>query len=680
MTKKKQNGKNLFVHCEQFFHSKSNLILIISISLSLIFSILIFNTDVSIGGDDSGYIRNAYMFSHGLAFPSWHSSFYSIFLSFFVSIFGVNIVLLKCTSLILNLLSLYFIHRLFIKYTNYFTAAFVVFATSVSYFTCYYASTTYTESLFILIQIIYIFYFLEFTHKYDDPKESFRKTWIHFLVFGIVVYFMFQTKSIALSIIIISIAYLLINKKFLNSVVYFLSVAFTHLLFSLYKKVFWNLSKIGFEDQLEIILLKHPYKPEQGNENLMGFIQRIWDNSELYISKTFVKMLGFLPLDYRKTSVILTILLYLIFAISGFFIVKKNKKLLFIILYLIGMIGSTFVFLQKVWDQDRLIMIYFPFLIGIVVFFLFNFFNSQKLKKLQFIPLTFLAIILIAISVQSVSQINKKYETNKDNREAFNSYTPDFQNYMLASKWVGDNLSANSVVLCRKPDMSWIASEGKDIFKGIFKLEYENPDSTLAMIKRYKATHVIMANLRGNPEKKTDQVINTIRNTLIYLTAIRPASLKLLKEFGTDEKAYVFELNLNEIMNLEEYYQNLDAALIVNPKNYNICDIKGKYLLSHNKPQEALRYYDFGLNYSKDPVLFFDRGLCYYQLAKYSEALSDFKKACELKSDFNQSWFNLSLCYFMKKDYVNSKIALSKAKDLGFKEYKQLENQLLQLN
>jgi tetratricopeptide (TPR) repeat protein len=318
--------------------------------------------------------------------------------------------------------------------------------------------------------------------------------------------------------------------------------------------------------------------------------------------------------------------------------------------------------------------------IGVVAYFLFNFFNTQKLKKFQFIILSFFLIILITILGQSLNQINKKFETNKVNKDAFNSYTPDFQNYMLASKWAGDNLPSNSIVLCRKPDMSWIASNGKDIFKGIFKLEYDNPDSTLAMIKRYKATHVIMANLRGNPEKKTDKTINTITNTLIYLTAIRPACLKTLKEFGTDEKAYVFEINLNEKLSMEEFYKNIDAALIVNPKNYILCDDKGKYLLSQNKPQDALKYYNFALNYSKEPVLVFNRGLCFFQLRKYPEALSDFKKACELKPDFNQSWYNLSLCYFMLKDYSNSKYALSKAKDLGFKDYQELENQLFRIN
>jgi tetratricopeptide (TPR) repeat protein len=252
---------------------------------------------------------------------------------------------------------------------------------------------------------------------------------------------------------------------------------------------------------------------------------------------------------------------------------------------------------------------------------------------------------------------------------------------MLASKWAGENLPAKSVVLCRKPDMSWLASEGKDIFVGIYRVEYNNSDSILALVKKTHATHVILENFRVNPEKKTENTIKTIRNNLIYLTAIKPACLKTLKEFGTDEKAYVFEINLNDNLKVEEYYKNLDAALIVNPKNTKICDEKGRYLLSLKKPQEALKYYDFAINFSKkEPALFFNKGLCYYQMGKFSEASSNFLKACELKPDFNQSWFNLSLCYFMLKDYSNSKVALVKAKETGFKEYAQFENQLSRIN
>ncbi|HNW51636.1 MAG TPA: tetratricopeptide repeat protein [Prolixibacteraceae bacterium] len=676
MAKKKQVEKSLFERIEQFLQSKSSIVLIASLLISLLFSILLFNKDVSSGGDDSGYIRNAYQFAKGLAFPGWHSSFYSMVLSLFVLIFGVNMVMLKTTSLLFNLASFYFIQRLFIKYTNHTTTTFVLLATAFSYLICYYSSTTYTESFFILFQIVYIYYFLEIAHKFEDSKESIKKSWKYFMVLGIAVYLLFQTKTVALSILVISIVYLLLNKKYLGTAIYTLSAIVTHFGFSLYKSVVWNVKKVGYEEQLETILLKHPYKPDQGNDNLIGFIQRIWDNSELYLSKTFVKMLGFFPTEYRKTSAILTILLLILFAISGFYAVKKNKKLLFPVLYLVGMIGATFVSIQKVWDQDRLIMIYFPFLIGIVAYFLYTLFEKQSFKKLQILLISFFALILITISAQSIKEVGKKMSYDKANTEAFNSYTPDWQNYMLASKWAGEHLPSNAVVLCRKPDMSWIASGGKNFFSGVYKLE-ANADSVLALVKRTHATHVIMANLRGIPTKKTDKTITTIRNNLIYLTSIKPTCLKTIKEFGTDEKAYIFEINLADQTPKEEYIQRLSAALIVNPKNVNLSNEIGAYLLSQNKPQEAYNYYEFALEYVKDAALYFNRGLCLFQMKKYKEASADFKKACEMKANFNQSWYNLALCYLYVNDFTNSKVALSKAKETGFADYESLERELM---
>ncbi|HPS13769.1 MAG TPA: hypothetical protein PLB87_10865, partial [Prolixibacteraceae bacterium] len=61
----------------------------------------------------------------------------------------------------------------------------------------------------------------------------------------------------------------------------------------------------------------------------------------------------------------------------------------------------------------------------------------------------------------------------------------------------------------------------------------------------------------------------------------------------------------------------------------------------------------------------------------YKEASADFKKACEMKANFNQSWYNLALCYLYVNDFTNSKVALSKAKETGFADYESLERELM---
>jgi hypothetical protein len=122
-------------------------------------------------------------------------------------------------------------------------------------------------------------------------------------------------------------------------------------------------------------------------------------------------------------------------------------------------------------------MIYFPFLIGFVAFALYKILNQDKIKKFQFLFILFTGVILSLNIFQTSSQIVKKFEARKNNQGEFSSYTPDWQNYMQASEWAGKNLPSNAVVLCRKPEMSWLASDGKDIFNGIFRLEYNNADS-----------------------------------------------------------------------------------------------------------------------------------------------------------------------------------------------------------
>src|SRR5579859_4474854 len=77
------------------------------IGLQGVFVLLFFDPKVHIGGDDSDYIIASIDFLHGQAFPSWHGSFYPIFLSPFILIFGTHIVLLKSISAVLTLLSLW---------------------------------------------------------------------------------------------------------------------------------------------------------------------------------------------------------------------------------------------------------------------------------------------------------------------------------------------------------------------------------------------------------------------------------------------------------------------------------------------------------------------------------------------------------------------------------------------
>jgi len=681
MKKKAKKEKILFNQIESFFQSKSNLIVIISLATSFVISMLLFNRDVSVGGDDSGYIKSAYDFVKGTSFPAFHSPFYSVVLSFFVLLFGVKIFLLKFVSILFNLGAIYMLSRFLKKHTNHTVTAFVTITCALNYLLNYYASTTYSESFFLLFQIAFIYFFLEVVHPSENSQRSSKQTIIYFILLGIASYLLFLTKTIALSVLFVSLFYILINKQYLNSIIYFFSATIFHFLLSFFKSAIWKTKNIGFEDQLETILLKSPYQPHLGKDDFMGFVQRFLDNSGLYLSKHFMKMIGIFPSDYSKTNIAITIIVYALLIGSAIYLIIKNKKLLYIVLFVTGLIGVTFVVLQKVWDQERMIMIHFPLMISIFAFGLYQFFDNQKRKNFQFLVILLLGTIVLLNGVRTVGQIQKKLDEKEFQKGDFDSYSPDWQNYMLASKWAGANLPKDAVVLCRKPEMSWIASSGKDIFSGVYRIEYQNADSIISLIKERKATHVILENFRVNPKKKTDKTITTIRNMLIYLTSQNPGCLKFIKEFGGDEKAYIFEINTEIPRNSDEYFVNLESAFIVNPKNVNLYIDKATKLKGQRRFDEALNLYTQGITLApNEPYLYFNRGLAYFEIGKYKEALDDFTKATSFKDDFNQAWFNRAICLFYLQEYPNARTALEKAKTTGMKNYENFETMLSRYN
>lgn len=676
----KKNSIPLFDRIESFLQKNQLFVIGISTLLALIMSLLMFNPDVSLGGDDSGYIKAGYNFLKGKEFPSWHGSFYSILLSFFMLITGVNVVALKFTSLLFFAASFYFTYRIFSKIATHTTATLVVITASSSCLLNIYAGTTFSESFFIFIQSLFIFLFLNFVTKLESRTENWKQIWKDTLILGLTTYIMIQTRNVSVAVFGITLLYLLLNKHFKSSLLYSGFTIVSHIIFNSYKRIVWNISSIGFEGAFDSALLKNYYKPAEGNEDLGGFIQRFLDNSDLYFSKHLAKMFGIRPLDTINVDTSITIAFYVLFFLSVIVILMKNRKMGYIALYIAGMVSATFLSMQKIWDQERLILIYFPLITGILFYALFSIF-TDKLKKYQIIPLIISGVLFILIFAQSVKYISKYNPGQRFVSGKFTSYTPDWQNYMLASKWAADNLDGKAVVACRKPEMSWIASEGSEIFRGIYKVEYNLPDSAYNTLREMDATHVITASLRLDPRKKTKNIIRTVNNVISLATTKYPGCLTLIKEFGTDEKAYIFKLDFPGHTSGKEYLESLDAAMLVNPSNLYILQKKAEYYIIQNDYKTAIDLYNKVIEEeNSDKFVFFNRGYCYFQQLDYENGKKDFQKAADLDPSFGNAWYNLAVCLFNTGDYQGSREALQKARSTNFNNINSvLETNLVKL-
>ena len=90
-----------------FIDQRWRILLALILLTSTLFIALTFDPKVSIGGDDSWYVLAAQDFWNGVAFPSWHGSFYSILLSPLIALLGISLVPLKLLSVLFTLVAVW---------------------------------------------------------------------------------------------------------------------------------------------------------------------------------------------------------------------------------------------------------------------------------------------------------------------------------------------------------------------------------------------------------------------------------------------------------------------------------------------------------------------------------------------------------------------------------------------
>jgi hypothetical protein len=311
------------------------------------------------------------------------------------------------------------------------------------------------------------------------------------------------------------------------------------------KWIFGNVNQ--YSNQSKILFQKDPYDASLGNEDFAGFIQRFLDNSELYLSKRFFQIIGWMNEQNSSTYSIIALSMWILFLVGILKLIKqKNYLLLFSSIYTLGLISLSFIILQARWDQPRIIMVAMPVML-LVYFNLFqNWFKSSFGKNIYLILITmFVGSMVISTFKRGINNIPILIKNL--NGDIYYGYTPDWQNFLKASEWCGKNLPPDAYVASRKAPMSFIYGKRKffPIYSVIKKDEttnQSNPDSALAYFKLNGVTHILLPNLRIDPTKNTGQVINTIHNILEPIARKYPESLVLIHTEGETEQCFFYEI------------------------------------------------------------------------------------------------------------------------------------------
>ncbi|MCQ2253094.1 MAG: tetratricopeptide repeat protein [Bacteroidales bacterium] len=663
------NKKNVKVDTSDVFYSKhGDLICYIVTGLAFLMSFILFNPDVSVGGDDSTYLEAASFFANGKEFPTWHGPMYPMMLSLVIKIFGFNVVLFKILSVLFFTVSVYFIYRVLSQIASHTVALVSTVLSSISYMILVCASSTYSEPFFMMLQSLFFYMLFALWNKLSewealDSKLFLKKNIIWFSLLALLVFLMYQTRSLAIVVVPAVILLLVCLRKYKSAIVYGAASVLIHLANTIYRSVVWDTESVSFGKQLQANFLVDPYHPDLGYETLGGYFDRLWVNSEFYLSKHLMKLCGFWGYHENIVSPFITVLVLLVLLLAGYYCFRHNRKLFCVFAYVAAMLGVSFVMLQTLWDQERLVLIYFPLILGFVFYPIYDLCKN----RLRFLPKILVAVLLLSIGLQTMKTADWDISDNFDSG-SYSSYSTDWRNYMMASKWAGENLPEGSVVICRKGQMSWIAANATDKvrFHSIYRLHYDDADSMRALfLDTLKGTHVIMANIRLDPYKPNDKTITTIRYSLRNITNKYTSILKLVKKFGTQEPAYLFEFDTTAANAVENMYN----TLIVEPENCGAWSEIAMDLMDKNKHGEALQKLNEAMSLVTDEnnrsYLEFYRGLSYCGLHQYEEALESFNQVLKMNPDVPEVLYNRAFCLYSLQRYPEALAALNKVPE-GF--------------
>ncbi|MSQ79801.1 MAG: hypothetical protein EXR21_09040 [Flavobacteriaceae bacterium] len=563
--------------------------------LFAVFALLCFlQFDVRLSGanDDATYVEAGYNFTNGEYYTS-QAPLYPMFLAFPIAIWGINLIVMKLSSLIFSLVFFYFFYRGFKGRIPNLLLFTMLVITAVNYYFLYYASHTFVEAFFLALQAVFFGLFFKLTEKIEATDFNWKKNWMAWLLPSMCALLLLLAKNVALGIIPILIAYFLFRKQYKFIIISLAAFGITFGAWTGVKLAVWG-NQDNYGTQSDVIFQKDPYNAGKGKEDAKGFAARFFDNSKIYISNRLMEVLnlkneddkgvspsmkkmGYKMLnekDETKMGIIVsssvTIFVSLLFLLGVYWVYKNKQKFLqFTAIYVTVLIAMSFVIIHPFWAQHRYIYIFMPYVLLIIFYGLYC--TVQKVGALQYLlPLLAVWLVFANLSLND-SKIKKQGRTLAAayyseggammtpykahfklsgallSGDKYSGYTPDWGNYLRMCEWVSKNIPDSQVVACRKPAEAFIYANGRHFYpchKALYadSTNICNPDSNLNMFKNGHVKYIILSNFRLNPEQNNGQIINTIQRILGPIEQKYPGKLKQVRTEGTAEQAVLYEI------------------------------------------------------------------------------------------------------------------------------------------
>lgn len=329
-------------------------------------------------------------------------------------------------------------------YENFFIAVLVAFNFHLLKY-----STIMMSEIALIVSNILFFYLLIKKSSHEDTWKQDRLL-IGLAFTGMLAY---HIKTLALPIIGAGLFYFLWNKKVKTGVSFLVWNIVFFLPYFIRNKI------IGVSGGYTQDLFKvNPYRPELGQLDFTGFLNRLEFNFFRYIGKELPHgLLAFKEVGSQEIPGLMNYVAgsaIVVLVLLGWFFLKKYKE--FLLVYILGTFAILLIW-PEVWFGIRFMVSLIPFLIILACLGIYFILEKVKAEKV-FIP------ILLIITIWQTG-IFQKDALQKPTLRFLNEYRnadypPAFKNFVDMAKWASINLPKGSLVANRKPEIFHLFYKG----------------------------------------------------------------------------------------------------------------------------------------------------------------------------------------------------------------------------
>jgi len=531
---------------ESFLKAKSTMISWMIVALTFLMGYLLFDCRLSFATDDATYINNALAFLKLGNYPHFQGALWPFILALLIKVGGVKLLTFKFVSLCFMTIGNWALYKGLKDKISYTLLISAMLTIAFNAYIQAYSSATFSEALFIMVQSFAIWTFCSLVSKLEITQDNLKSNIIPWLLFGFTFFVLTLAKNLALFGIVAPFLYFIFRKKWMNSI-------YVLVFFALFKVPYQVLVVNSFpkpaESQSDLLLRKDYYDASKGNEDISGFQTRFIDNYGQYVSIHIFKMLGLrgkgIPtlwtfdkmkeLDEQNKmegSFLLGLVFLILAGLTIYRGIKDQSIMLFIGLYIIALMGVTFLALQTMWNQDRLMIIFLPLMIPLLISGLES---LGKTPKYQWMNIA-VPIICVIFILPQIGTSLKEFSTNKGLKyfqkgDVYGQYPPAFQSYLKTCSWIKDNIKDSGFVIAFKPIESSVFG-GISRFKKMPQPLPQTPDSMMTFFAKNKCHYILADYVQG-------QNIQLIE----YLQKTNPNLIKEIHREGDYESCILYQLN-----------------------------------------------------------------------------------------------------------------------------------------